>query len=150
MSAETTPDRLALEREGVRLALLDFGGSGKPALLLHGLAGHSAEWSATASWLRRGRRVLALDIRGHGHSEREPQEVGPETLVADVAFAIERLELGPALLIGQSLGGHLALRVASDHPELVETLVVVEAGPAGAGSEGAAKQAAELEDSLKA
>jgi pimeloyl-ACP methyl ester carboxylesterase len=150
MSDETTPDRLALEREGVRLALLDFGGGGNPALLLHGLAGHSGEWSATAAWLHRDRRVLALDIRGHGHSEREPLEVAPEALAADVAFVIERLELGRVLLIGQSLGGHLALRVASRRPELVETLVVAEAGPAGAGLVGATRQAAELEDSLTA
>jgi pimeloyl-ACP methyl ester carboxylesterase len=88
MNPEGALDRFALERDGTRWAVLDFGGEGDPALLLHGLAGHGEEWAATAAWLRRDRRVLALDRRGHGHSEREPRDVSPEALVADVAFVV--------------------------------------------------------------
>ncbi|WP_405855720.1 alpha/beta hydrolase [Streptomyces sp. NBC_00090] len=60
-------------RDGVRLSCRDWGGSG-PDVLLHGLAGHAGEWDATARALRdAGHRVLALDQRGHGHSERRPE-----------------------------------------------------------------------------
>lgn len=62
-----------IQRDGTRLALTDFGGSGPPVLLLHGLAGHAEEWSETASWLTGDHRVFALDLRGHGRSERRPQ-----------------------------------------------------------------------------
>jgi pimeloyl-ACP methyl ester carboxylesterase len=139
---------LTLEREDVRLAVLDFGGEGKPALLLHGLAGDSEEWKATAAWLRQQRRVFALDSRGHGRSERAPRDVSPAARIADVAFVIEQLELGPVLLLGQSLGGLLALQVASRHPALVEALVIAEAGPTGAGRAGAAAKAADVESAL--
>lgn len=58
--------QLLLERDGVRLAGLDFGGTGTRVLLLHGLAAHAGEWAETAGWLTTRCRVLALDARGHG------------------------------------------------------------------------------------
>jgi pimeloyl-ACP methyl ester carboxylesterase len=139
---------LTIERDGVRLAVRDFGGEGPPALLLHGLAGEAAEWGETASWLRRHRRVLALEERGHGRSPRAPDDVSIQARVTDVAWVIESLELGGVLLIGQSLGGHLAIHVAARHPRLVEQLVVVEASPLGLGATGADRQAAAIAESL--
>jgi pimeloyl-ACP methyl ester carboxylesterase len=121
-----------LHREGVQIACLDFGGRGPPVLLLHGLAGHAAEWTDTARWLTESHRVLALDLRGHGRSEHAPGDVSRGAHVADVAFATERLGSAPVVLVGQSLGGHLAMLVAARHPTLVRGLVVVEASPAGA------------------
>jgi pimeloyl-ACP methyl ester carboxylesterase len=121
---------LSLSRDGVTLAGRDFGGDGRPAvLLLHGLAGYADEWSDTARWLTGVRRVVALDARGHGDSSRRPPDVSCEAHVGDVAFAIEQLDLAPAVLIGQSLGGHTGLLVAARHPDLVAGLVVAEAAP---------------------
>jgi pimeloyl-ACP methyl ester carboxylesterase len=113
----------------VELACLDFGGSGDPVLLLHGLAGYAGEWSETASWLTKDHRVVALDQRGHGRSTRDPADVSREAQVADVVYVIERLALSPVVLIGQSLGGNLAFLVAARHPELVRALVVAEGCP---------------------
>ncbi len=98
-------------------------------LLLHGLAGHAGEWSETATWLAENHRVLALDERGHGRSTRVPKDVSREAHVTDVAFVIDQLDLGPVVLIGQSLGGNLAFLVAARHPDLVHGLVVAEACP---------------------
>ena len=117
-----------MKRDGVRLACRDFGGEG-PAVLLHGLAGHSGEWSETTGWLSTDHRVIALDARGHGRSERAPHDVGPPACVADVAFTIEALGLGRAVLVGQSLGGLTALLVAARLPHLATGLVVADAGP---------------------
>jgi pimeloyl-ACP methyl ester carboxylesterase len=133
-----------LEREGVRLACLELGGSGPPALLLHGLAGHAGEWAETAEWLSDRARVVAPDARGHGRSERRPPDVSPAARVDDVVFAIEELRLGPVVLVGQSLGGQTALLVAAKRPDLVRALVVAEAGPAQ-GTEGTV---AEVEQAL--
>ncbi|MGV1049203.1 MAG: alpha/beta fold hydrolase [Solirubrobacterales bacterium] len=138
---------IALRRDGVALSLRDFGGEGPAALLLHGLAGHAGEWEQTASWLSQSHRVLALDCRGHGRSERRPEDVSRAAMVADVAFVVERLDLAPVLLVGQSLGGQLALLVASRHPRLVRALVVAEASPAG-GAEAAEAVASEVEAQL--
>ncbi len=80
------------------MALREFGGDGPPALLVHGLAGHAEEWSATAAWLGRDRRVFALDLRGHGRSERRRKLVSPRALVEDVCFGLEWIGDRPALL----------------------------------------------------
>jgi pimeloyl-ACP methyl ester carboxylesterase len=119
---------IRMEREGVRLAATDFGGTGPPVLLLHGLGGHTGEWNETASWLTEGHRVVALDARGHGESGRRPADVSLEARVADVSFAIEEVQLAPTTVIGQSLGAITALLVAGERPDLVRALVVVDAG----------------------
>jgi pimeloyl-ACP methyl ester carboxylesterase len=119
-----------VEREGTRLCAADYGRTGPAALLLHGLLGHAREWDSTAEWLSRTHRVVALDQRGHGRSERALADVSPEAYVADAELWIDRLALGPAVVIGQSLGGLTALRLAAHRPDLVSALVVCEATPA--------------------
>jgi pimeloyl-ACP methyl ester carboxylesterase len=122
---------IELERDGVRLACRDYGGNGPPVLFLSGLAGHSGEWERTAARLTRTRRVLSLDQRGHGRSERDPTDLSREAFVADVAHTIEQLGLGAVALAGQSMGANTAFLTAAAHPELVERLVVAEAAPDG-------------------
>jgi pimeloyl-ACP methyl ester carboxylesterase len=108
------------------------------------LAGTAREWEGTAAWLSGTHRVVALDQRGHGRSERRPPDVSRAAFVTDAVAAIEQLDLAPAALIGQSLGGHTAFLVAAERPDLVRGLIVAEASPA---SEDAGK-AAELEAAL--
>lgn len=120
-----------LAQGGARLVCRDFGGSGPPVLLLHGLAGHAGEWTDTARALCSRSRVLALDLRGHGRSERGPADVSRSAHIADVVAVVEQLDLAPVVLVGQSLGGQLALLVAARHPELVRGLVIAEASPTG-------------------
>ncbi len=126
----------------MQLACLDFGGAGPPAMLLHGLAGHAGEWRETASWLRESHRVLALDLRGHGHSTTRPGDLSPEAHAADVVLAIEELAGAPALVCGQSLGANFAFIAAATRPELVRALVVAEGQP-GADTEGVGAAAVE-------
>ncbi|MGH2969162.1 MAG: alpha/beta fold hydrolase, partial [Solirubrobacteraceae bacterium] len=103
-----------LERDGVRLAGLDFGGAGPPVLLLHGLAGYAGEWAETAGWLTERSRVVALDGRGHGGSERLPADVSRAAHAADVHFVIECLGLDATVVVGQSLGAQVAMLVAAE------------------------------------
>ncbi|KKD02571.1 hydrolase [Streptomyces sp. WM6386] len=120
--------------DGTRVAYRDHPRPGAPrtALLLHGLAGHMGEWDALIPrLLTSGFRVVSYDARAHGASTRHPPEVTRASYVEDAATLIEELELGPVTLIGQSLGGHTAMLLASARPELVDALILVEAGPAG-------------------
>jgi pimeloyl-ACP methyl ester carboxylesterase len=114
---------------GVHLACLDHGGDGQPAVLVHGLAGHAGEWDGTAAWLTATHRVAAPDARGHGRSERRPDDVSRAAYVDDLGRWIELLGLAPAVVIGQSLGAHTAFLLAARRPELVRALVVAEATP---------------------
>jgi pimeloyl-ACP methyl ester carboxylesterase len=124
-----------LTREGVRLACRDFGGVGPPVLLLHGLAGHAEEWAQTASWLLARCRVVALDARGHGRSERVPRDVSRDAQVADASFVVEELGLSPVVVVGQSAGGLTALSLAARRPELARGLVLVDTSPMGGGED---------------
>jgi len=115
------------------LHVVDHGGAGTPVVILHGLAGSSTEFEATASALD-GRRVLRIDARGHGRSTRHPSDVSREAHVSDVVRVIEQLVVGPVSLIGQSMGGHTAMLVAAARPDLIERMVLLEAGVGGDGS----------------
>ena len=125
---------LTRRRGDTRLTTLDFGGSGRDVVLLHGLAGHAGEWKDTAGWMTDKYRVLAPDARGHGRSERHPTDVSRSANIDDASFLIEELAKPPVILVGQSLGGQTALLVAAQRPDLVEALVLADAGPGGAGS----------------
>jgi pimeloyl-ACP methyl ester carboxylesterase len=118
-----------LERDGIGLACLDYGGPGPPVLILPGLAGHAGEWAETASWLTERARVLVLDARGQGHSERHPGDVSPEANLADTVHVIERLDIAPVIVIGHSIGGQRAIQLAGERPDLVRALVVADSAP---------------------
>ena len=137
------PSWLTRQRNDVRLASLDFGGSGRAVVLLHGLAGHAGEWKDTARWLTDQHRVIAFDARGHGRSERYPDDVSRWAYVEDASFLIEELAQPPVILVGQSLGGQTALLLAAQRPDLVDALILADAGPGEAGSTEAAGQVAD-------
>ncbi|MFE0101284.1 alpha/beta fold hydrolase [Streptomyces sp. NPDC059009] len=111
--------------DGVRLAYTDFGGAGRPVLALHGAYGRGRSFHALARHLGPGYRVIALDQRGHGHSDR-PGDYSREAYLADTAAAIEHFGLAPAILIGHSLGGINAYQLAARRPELVEAVVIAD------------------------
>ncbi|GLW09684.1 alpha/beta hydrolase [Microtetraspora sp. NBRC 13810] len=123
----------AVAGAGVRLTAHVHEGPGTPVVLLHGLAGHAGEWAHAAGWLRERHRVIALDQRGHGASERHPADMSRAAYVADVVSVLDDLGVAEAIVAGQSLGGHTALLTAAAHPDRVGALVLVEAGPGGAG-----------------
>lgn len=125
-------------RDGVRLVCRDWGGPGQPLVLLHGLAGTAGEWDVPARHLSSRYRVVAVDQRGHGASERRPGDVSRAAYVADVVAVVDRLALRRPVLVGQSLGGHTAMLTAAAHPALVRALVLVEAGPGGPNPDGPA------------
>lgn len=137
-----------VDREGTRVALADFGGSGSPFILLHGLAGHAEEWADTASWLCADHRVFGLDLRGHGRSEPRPDDVSLAALVADVVHVIDHVG-APVILGGQSLGGLLSIVAAAQDPDLVQALVIAEASPSGMEEQEAAGLAVEVRDKLQ-
>lgn len=113
---------------GVRLHVLDFGGVGEPVVLLPGLGNTAQIWR---DWGRRlaaeGFRVVALSRRAHGRSESTTRGFGLDTLVADVAGALDALGVDRAHLVGHSFAGAELTRFAALHPERVRRLVYMDA-----------------------
>ena len=116
--------------------VLAYHESGPPqaplVLLLHGLASDSGTWDKAAAPLAaRGLRVMALDLLGHGRSDKPAGEY----LLDDFADSLEAffavLDLPAATVCGHSLGGAIAVHFAARRPDLVSRLVLVSAGGLG-------------------
>ncbi|WP_144127195.1 alpha/beta fold hydrolase [Catellatospora sichuanensis] len=122
-------------RDGVRLECHDSGGDGPAIVLLHGLAGHAGEFADLQRALPAGLRCVAVDQRAHVPGEPVPADLSRAAYARDVAFVIEQLGPGKAVLVGQSLGGHTAMLAAAARPDLVRGLVMIEAGPEADGPE---------------
>jgi esterase len=105
-----------------------FGESGPPVVILHGLLGSARNWTSIAKELAASHRVFALDLRNHGRSPWAAT-MSFDEMAGDLAAFIERHGLGAVTLLGHSLGGKVAMRLALTRPELVERLVVVDVAP---------------------
>jgi pimeloyl-ACP methyl ester carboxylesterase len=102
--------------------------TGTPVVLIHAFASQSTSWNVVAGALAsRGFRVIAPDLRGHGHSART-DTYALEDFEQDLIALLDTLKLDRMSLVGHSLGGHLALRLAARIPERVDRLVI-EAAP---------------------
>jgi pimeloyl-ACP methyl ester carboxylesterase len=113
---------------GRRLHYLERDGTtGRPYLLLHGLASTATFWKPVMRELPGDVRVVALEQRGHGLSTATREYSNPG-LVADVVDAIERLGLGSVNLVSHSWGADVAMQVAARHPSLVTSLALVDGG----------------------
>lgn len=97
------------------IAVRDFGGSGLPIVLIHGLGRSLADWIHFAPLLTARHRVIAMDVRGHGASGDGPWSW--EAATDDVADVVEHLGLSAPAVAGHSLGGLIAAVWAERHPE---------------------------------
>jgi len=102
-------------------------GEGAPLILIHGFGGSTFSFRHTIPELARHFRVIALDLKGFGLSERPAG--GDYSLTAQarlVSEFMERLGIRRATVLGHSMGGEVAMRLAVNHPERVERLILVD------------------------
>ncbi len=105
---------------------LDFGGSGTPLLMVHGLGGAAINWMAVGPELARTHRPLALDLAGFGQT---PLHGRSATVGANAELLhgfVEKVIGDAVVLMGNSMGGHIAVLEAAAHPEAVQKLVLVD------------------------
>src|SRR5215472_6795155 len=121
-----------IEADGLRLRYVELGeGASVPVLLLHGFGADLNTWMFTQPALAEGRRVIALDLPGHGGSAKELRGADAESFAAIVgqaadAFGVERMHL-----VGHSMGGGIAIAFALRRPERVATLSLVASASLG-------------------
>jgi len=125
------------DADGVRIRYVDVG-EGDPVILLHGFAlGVEMNWAATGllESLSGEFRLIALDLRGHGKSDKpdESDGYGPE-FVNDVLRLMDHLGIGQAYVVGYSMGGRIALKLLTEHPERVRAAVLGGSGWAPPGT----------------
>ena len=107
---------------------------GAPLLLVHGLASNARMWSGTARELAaRGHRTVAVDLRGHGRSDKPDWGYDFPTMVEDLHLVLDALAAQDGgwrrpVVAGQSMGGNLVLELAVTHPEALAAVVGVDGG----------------------
>jgi pimeloyl-ACP methyl ester carboxylesterase len=108
------------------LAYQTFGSGGPaPAILLHGGFGSVETFGPNIAVLAAGRLVIGVDLQSHGRTPAVDRPMRFETMADDVAALIDQLGLGPVDVVGFSLGGGVALRMAIQHPDLVRKAALV-------------------------
>jgi pimeloyl-ACP methyl ester carboxylesterase len=105
---------------------LDFGGDGKPLVMVHGLGGNALNWMAVGPELAKNHRVLALDLAGFGRTPLFNRSAALGGNAEVVHSFIEQVVGEPVILMGNSMGGHIAVLEAADHPRWVDALILVD------------------------
>ncbi len=103
-------------------------GTGSPLLLLHGLYGASDNWITIARKLAKKYTVYSVDLRNHGHSPHHPEH-SYRAMVEDLAVFFADHNLEPAVILGHSMGGKVAMLFAADYPEKVKKLIIADIAP---------------------
>lgn len=127
------PAVASLEAGGRRFAYVDMGAGDPPILLLHGFGGDYSSWMFNQAPLAEGRRVIALDLPGHGGSSKDVGDGSVAAVAGAVEAVIGALGIGRCHLVGHSLGGAVALAIAAKRPSETASLTLV--ASAGLGPE---------------
>jgi len=127
-SRPSRPRPLAVPLADGPVHYLDFGGSGPDIVLVHGLGGSHANWLAVAQDLTEHGHVVALDLAGHGRTRSSGRGASIGANRRLLGRFLDEVAHGRAVLVGNSMGGYLALAEAAAEPAKVSSLVLV--GPA--------------------
>src|ERR1041385_1729717 len=104
----------------------EIHGSGEPMVLLHGaFMAISGDWNDWISELSKTRKVIAVEMQGHGRTADILRDITDENLADDVAALLNYLKIPRADLIGYSMGGAVAMQIAIRHPDKVRRAVII-------------------------
>lgn len=124
------------ESDGRRLHYLDYGGSGRPIIFLHGVVGHAWLWHDTAPLVTKQGQALALDFRGNGDSQwSEEHKYRTSDFMADLEALVDHIGANEVDLVGFSWGASVGLAFAAKNPSKVRRLVMVDMPPSQPGTE---------------
>ncbi|MDQ1696185.1 MAG: lipase [Frankiaceae bacterium] len=124
-----------LPGDGVRLGATRWPGDGAPIVLMHGLASQRRFWNLVVPHLR-GLPLIAVDLRGHGDSDRPAQGYELTTVASDIGTAMDALGWSRAVVVGHSWGGSVAATFAAEHPERALAMLAIDGGFLSLGTTG--------------
>ncbi len=126
------PTSRFVQIDGLKLHYFDWGGDASQRIfvLCHGGSAHAHWWDFVAPELVAHGKVIALDLRGHGRSQWA-DAYGPGSHISDLKAFLRDHVRQRVVLVGHSMGGEIAQRVAADCPELIEALVLADAPHGG-------------------
>jgi len=130
---EKLPEDRYTQVKGLNIRYWKIGDSGFPVILIHGLGASAEIWMHNIESLSQYYTVYVPDVVGFGRSEKPPGPFSPSDLTRFIGDFMDELGIEKAHLVGQSLGGGIALQTALQFPDKVDKLALV--GSAGLGRE---------------
>lgn len=118
-----------LRTNGINLSYYEQG-QGEPLLFLHGLGSQGEDWGFQVPFFASSYRVITVDLRGHGASDKPTGPYSVAMMAEDVVGLLDALDVESAHIVGLSMGGMIAFQLVVDRPERVRSLVIVNSGPA--------------------
>ena len=104
----------------------DMYGAGDPIVLLHGAyMTINSNWSELVPVLSKTRKVIALELDGHGHTPLSQRPYSYQTLASDVAAVLKHLKIDSADILGFSYGGTVAYQFAIEHPAMTKKMIII-------------------------
>lgn len=120
-----------LDLHGDRVAYRDVGSGDETLLLLHGMAGSSDTWRAVLPQLSKRYRVIAPDLLGHGQSAKPRGDYSLGAFAVWLRDLLDELGVSHVTVVGQSLGGGVAMQFVYQHPDYCQRLVLISSGGLG-------------------
>jgi pimeloyl-ACP methyl ester carboxylesterase len=120
-----------LELHGDRVAYRDAGDGAEALLLIHGMAGSSETWRAVIPQLSKNYRVVAPDLLGHGQSAKPRGDYSLGAFAVWLRDFLDELGISRATIVGQSLGGGVAMQFVYQHPDYCQRLILISSGGLG-------------------
>jgi pimeloyl-ACP methyl ester carboxylesterase len=114
--------------DGIKIRLAEWAGRGRAILCIHGITANCRCWDVMASALAPGYRILAMDLRGRGRSDRPASGYSIEHHCRDIAALLDGLGLKRPVIMGHSLGAFISLAFAAHYPERVDRIILVDGG----------------------
>jgi len=125
MSAERSTGQIV--RDGVSLAYHEAGsGAGTPILFVHGFGCNGSHFRFQQQHFAASTRTVAVDLRGHGASDAPLQDYDPIGFADDLRWLCEHLGLERPIVVGHSMGGNIALKLAASEPDTVAAIVMID------------------------
>jgi pimeloyl-ACP methyl ester carboxylesterase len=122
------PIMIKAKGDGVKIQLAVWEGKGKRILCVHGITANCRFWDRLASALAPHHRLIAMDLRGRGLSDKPPTGYSIKHHCKDIAALMDDLGLERPVLMGHSLGAFISLVFAAQYPERVDRLILVDGG----------------------
>lgn len=113
-------------RNGTRLAYEEMGVGNRSLVFVHGWTCNHSHFSPQMDAFRQNYHVVAVDLRGHGQSDKPPMEYTLSVFAEDVAEICNELQLDTPIVVGHSMGGAVALEVAARYPDFLSGIVLID------------------------
>lgn len=117
-----------VQGDGVKIQVAVWEGNGKDILCIHGITANSRCWDVIASALAPRHRLLAMDLRGRGGSDKPSKGYSLDHHLRDITWLLDDLGFERVVLMGHSLGAFISLAYGAHHPERVDRIVLVDGG----------------------